>query len=126
MLTHGSHDDWTAQLSMMEEYDKYYDIFDHDLHADHDPLSIIGMHPAENPITGSRLETLALEVVAYRIPELTNSSLLEVLNFPRWLLDRYVADGRKARIRDEKEAEEMKENLDALKAGSGGQKTPRH
>lgn len=115
-------DDWTAQLSLMEEYDQYYGIFDHEAHMLTDPLSIIGMHPAENAISGSRLELMSLELVACRIPELTNTPLLELLGYPRWFLDKLLEDGRRVRKNEEEEAEKMKKHLEEMAAGKGGKK----
>ena len=114
ILTWKDRDDWTAQLAMMEQYDQHYNIYDHEAHIHDDPLSIIGMHPAENTITGSRLELMCLELVACRIPELTNTPLLELLNYPRWILDRFLDDGRKVRKAEEEEAEKMRQNLESL------------
>lgn len=109
-------DDWTAQLSLMETYDQYYGIFDHEAHMLDDPLSIIGMHPAENAITGSRLELMTLELVACRLPELTNTSLMELLSYPRWFLDKLLEDGRKVRKAEEEEAAKMRKNLEEMAA----------
>ena len=116
LLTWQGKDDWTAQLSMMETYDQYYGIFDHDTHMLDDPLSIIGMHPAENAITGSRLELMTLELVACRLPELTNTSLMDLLQFPRWFLDKLLEDGRKVRKAEEEEAAKMRKNLEEMAA----------
>lgn len=112
-------DDWTAQLAMMETYDQFYGIFDHESHLLDDPLSVIGMHPAENAINGSRLELMSLELVACRLPELTNTPLLELLNYPRWFLDKLLEDGRKVRKAEEEEAEKMRKNLEELNANKG-------
>lgn len=109
-------DDWTAQLSLMEQYDQYYGIFDHESHLLDDPLSVIGMHPAENAITGSRLELMTLELVACRLPELTNTSLLELLSYPRWFLDKLLEDGRRVRKNEEEEALKMRKNLEEMAA----------
>jgi len=119
-------DDWTAQLGLMESYDQYYGIFDHEAHVHDDPLSIIGMHPAENTVKGSRLELMTLELVACRIPELTNTPLLELLTYPRWLLERFLEDGRKVRKQEEAEAAKMKAQLDQLadQQGKGKRKPP--
>jgi hypothetical protein len=115
-------DDWTAQLAMMETYDQFYGIFDHESHLLDDPLSVIGMHPAENAITGSRLELMSLELVACRLPELTNTPLLELLSYPRWFLDKLLEDGRKVRKAEEEEAEKMRKNLEELNANKPGNK----
>jgi len=103
-------DDWTRQLAMMETYDQSMGIFDHDSAEMTDPLSVIGFHPAEDPVTGNRLEILMRELIACRIPELTNTPLAELLNYPRHLLDMLLKDGRKARKKEEADITQL--NLD--------------
>lgn len=112
-------DDWTAQLSMMEHYDKFYGIYDHEAHERDDPLSIIGMHPAEDAVSGSRLELTALDVLACRLPELTNTPLMDVLKYPRWFLERLLDDARKVRRVEEEEAEKMRVQLENTLNGNG-------
>lgn len=125
ILTWKGNDDWTAQLALMETYDQHYGIFDHEAHLHDDPLSVIGMHPAENTVKGSRLELMTLELVACRIPELTNTPLLELLTYPRWLLERFLDDGRKVRKQEEAEALKMKQQLEQLSEGQGKRGKPR-
>lgn len=125
ILTWTGQDDWTAQLALMETYDQHYGIFDHEAHLHDDPLSVIGMHPAENTVRGSRLELMTLELVACRIPELTNTPLLELLNYPRWLLERFLEDGRKVRKQEEAEALKMKQQLEQLGEQGRGKGKPK-
>jgi hypothetical protein len=104
-------DDFTSQLMFLEAYDETYGIFDHELLDQTDPMSIIGMHPAEDIVTGSLLVSYSRELMACRIPELTNSSLAELMKFPKWFLDELVKDGRSARAKEDAVVEEMQTNL---------------
>lgn len=103
-------DDYTSQLAFLEEYDRAFGIFDHDKDPENDPLSIIGMHPAEDMITGSRIKSLMDELIACRIPELTHTPLLELMSFPRWVLDGLLKAGRSARIKEEIEVDKLLSN----------------
>lgn len=94
-------DDWTVQLAMMEEYDQTYGIFDHEALGEMDPLAIIGMHPAEDVHTGNRIELLMNELMATRIPEITNTPLLDLLRYPKYYLDWMIREGRKARRKED-------------------------
>lgn len=100
-------DDWTSQLAFMEEYDQTYGIFDHDLNGDNDPLAIIGMHPAEDVITGGRIQLLMNELMACRIPEITNTPLIELMNYPRHYLDGLLKEGRKARKKEDEVVDQI-------------------
>lgn len=111
LLKTTEYDDWTAQLLFMESYDQGYGIFDHDTLDIGRPLSIIAMHPAEDHLRYSRMRNLMREVISCRIPELTQTPLLDVLNFPRDVLDELLKDGRKARDKTTVEIETLESKL---------------
>jgi len=103
-------DDFSRQLAFLEAYDKTYGIFDHDLKGSSDPLAIIGHHPAEDVVTYSRTELLLTEILATRLPELTNTSLMELLELPRWFLDKLLEKGRINRKKEEAATEKLFNN----------------
>lgn len=103
-------DDWTRQLAFMETYDQSMELFDHERNPEGDPLSVIGMHPGEDAVTGNRLEVLMCELIACGIPEQTQTPLHQLLQYPRYLLDRLLRDGRKARMKQEADINQL--NLD--------------
>lgn len=107
-------DDYVAQLALMEAYDQEYNIFDHESRGDSDPLAIIGMHPSEDPVTGSKLDLVLREMIGTRLPELTNTSLLDLLAMPRWFLDRLLKEARKNRTEELKVAENLMEQAESL------------
>lgn len=108
-------DDFTSQLLFMEAYDETYGIFDHTAFDHNDPMSIIAMHPVEDMVTGSRLVAYSKELMACRIPELTNKPIDELMMLPKWYLDDLLKDGRKAKNREDVEVEKMQAALDADK-----------
>lgn len=108
-------DDYVAQLALMEAYDQEYGIFDHDGLSNLDPLAVIGMHPSEDPVTGSRLDIVLREMIATRLPELTNTPLLDLLEMPRWFLDKLLAEARKNRKEEERIAQDLSKQADQLK-----------
>lgn len=110
LLRYTGKDDFTNQLLLMEQYDQYFEIWDHENGDPSDQLAVIGMHPAEDPVTGSKMETLARELISSRLCEATNTPLLQLMNYPRWFLDSLLKDSRIARV---KEAEAQAE-LDRL------------
>jgi hypothetical protein len=99
----------------MEEYDQTYGIFDHESFGEDDPLAIIGMHPAEDVITGGRIELLMNELMACRIPEITNTPLIDLMNYPRHYLDRLLKEGRKARKKEDDVVDQITAETKATK-----------
>lgn len=106
-------DDFTSQLMFLEAYDETFGIFDHATFDHNDPMSIIAMHPSEDMVTGSRLVSYSRELMACRIPELTNKPIDELMRLPKWYLDDLLKDGRKARHREDAEVEKMQADLKA-------------
>lgn len=102
-------DDLSRQLLLMETYDQTYDIYDHERMGK--PMAVISMHPAEDVITGSRLKTVARELVALRLPEITNTPLVELMNYPRWLLDDLITDARKAKVQEDTTTKQFEQQL---------------
>jgi hypothetical protein len=99
----------------MEEYDQTYGIFDHESYGESDPLAIIGMHPAEDVITGNRIQLLMNELMACRIPEITNTPLIELMHYPRHYLDGLLKEGRKARKKEDDVVEQITAETRATK-----------
>lgn len=112
VMTETYTDDRTRQLAMMETYDQTFGIYDHDAHLKDDPLSIIGMHPAEDAITGGPIEILMRELIAHGIPERTGTPLLQLMNFPRYYLDVLLKDGRKAHQVEQDNINQLNLDLD--------------
>lgn len=104
-------DDWTRQLAMMEAYDQSYSIFDHESFETTDPMAIIGMHAPENAYTNNRLDNLIRELVACRIPELLNTSIVDLLEFPLWRLEKYLKEGRKVRVAEDELSDQLEKAL---------------
>lgn len=104
-------DDWTSQLAFLEEYDNTFGIFDHERNGDADPLAIIGMHPAEDVVTGSAKRLLMRQLIACRIPEITHTPILELMNFPRYELEEFIREGKAARNKEEAGFEEIQEQI---------------
>lgn len=105
-------DGMTAQLLMTEAYDQGYGIFDHESFDATDPLSIIGMHPAEDIITGSKISVLEDELVAIRLPELTNTPLVELMNWPKYKLDRWINKLRPGVQKEQERTKELERQLE--------------
>lgn len=92
-------DDVSRRLELTEEYDKTFGLFDHS-HVE-DMMSVLFQHPEEDPVTGSRSETLAFEIVTLRIPEMLNEGLTDILNnYPRWFLDKLIEKVRAIRKKE--------------------------
>lgn len=91
-------DDRSKRLVMLEAYDQTFGIFDHENegHKPENQMAIMRMHPAEDMATGNRLRGLMKELVACRIPELTNEPLSTLLKYPLDILEEYLIEGRKA------------------------------
>ena len=79
----------------MEEYDHTYKLYDHT--KENDLMSVMYLHPEEDPVTGSSAMIKILEIISLRIPELTNESLSDLLTYPKWLLDKIIDSARKTR-----------------------------
>lgn len=104
-------DDITAELALMEMYDQTYEIFDHERLGRIDQMSIIGMHPVEDPLTGGGLELISREIIACRLPELTNTPLLDLLRYPRWFLDGLISDAQKAKRKEDEAMIKLQDDL---------------
>lgn len=98
-------DDITAQLLLTETYDKVYGIFNHDavnLPKDDgtiynpDPMAVQGMHPAEDPVSHSSAILLMRELMVSKLPEITQTPIMEMMNWPRYVLDSLLDEHRKA------------------------------
>ncbi len=79
-------DPLTTQLSLMECYDIQYGLYDH-LSEHSDPRALFHQHAAEDYITGSLLEIRLREILHKRLPELLNTPLMDILQYPNWMLD---------------------------------------
>lgn len=92
-------DDITRRLELTEEYDRTFGLMDHAKESD--LMSVMYQHPEEDPVTGSRTETLSMELITLRIPELLNEGLSTILaNYPRWWLDKMIERVRKLRTKE--------------------------
>lgn len=91
-------DDISKQLSLMEEYDKTFKLFDHSMEKD--LISVMYMHPEEDPVSHSRSVVLINELMGLRIPELTGDPLSMLLTYPKWLLDHLIEIGSKNKERE--------------------------
>lgn len=100
VLTKTIPDDINKGLSLLEEYDKTFDLYDHSL--DDDLMSIIYMHPEEDPLTGSRSIALINEILGLRLPELTGESLNDLMSYPRHILDHLISKATTYRERESK------------------------
>ena len=96
-------DDITQMLELTEEYDHTFGLYDH--RSEKDLLSVFYQHPEEDPVTHSRLEIMAMELITLRIPELTNESLTDLLDYPRWFLDRLIKRVKPLREKERKALE---------------------
>lgn len=106
-------DDRSKRLIMLEAYDQTFGIFDHEAlgHLPENQMSLMRMHPAEDTETGSRLRGLMRELVACRIPEMTNEPLSQLLKYPLDILEEYLVEGRKARTHQENVTRQFENNL---------------
>lgn len=86
----------TANLALLESYDQDFGLFNHDTDAGKTPFAVLRMHPAENPTAGSKTMLIIRELLACRVPELTNTPLMELLEYPRWILDEILEEARPA------------------------------
>jgi len=91
-------DDRTKRLILLEAYDQTFGLFDHvnEGFKPENQMAIMRMHPAEDMATGNRLRGLMRELVACRIPEMTNEPLSKLLEYPLDILEEYLVEGRKA------------------------------
>lgn len=89
-------DDISRQLELTEEYDRTFGLYNHE--GGDDLMSVLFQHPEEDPVTGSRSEMLAFEIITLRIPEMLNEGLTDILNnYPRWFLDKLIEKVRNIR-----------------------------
>lgn len=89
-------DDILKHLEMLEEYDITTGIKDH-LAADNDDLwTVMETHPEEDPVTGSRALLLIDELIVLKVPELTHTSLPDLLRFPLHVLTHLIQRCRDA------------------------------
>lgn len=91
-------DDITARLELLEEYDSTFGLYDHSKEVD--MFSVMYQHPEEDPITGSSSLNKVIEILSLKVPELTNDSLTNILNYPKWLLDSIIEIARTHRQKD--------------------------
>lgn len=98
-------DGFAAQLVLAESYDIDYGLYKHG-EIENDPMAIINMHDGELIYGESKLFLLMDELIACRIPEHTNTPVLQLLEWPKHVLDRYIA---KYRPRAQKEAETVRQ-----------------
>lgn len=106
-------DSRSKRLVMLEAYDQTFGIFDHEKegHKPENQMAVMRMHPAEDMATGNRLRGLMKELVACRIPELTNEPLSRLLKYPLDILEEYLVEGRKARAHSEKLQNDLEAGL---------------
>lgn len=106
-------DDMTQELAFMEAYDTAFQIHDHD--ATENPFSIIGHHPAEDMATGDSVSHLMAELITYRLPEVTNTPLLSLMEtYPRWRLDKLIEQCKKAKTREDGDLKKTEEQLTSI------------
>jgi hypothetical protein len=74
-------------------------------------MAIMRMHPAEDMATGNRLRSLMRELVACRIPEMTNEPLSKLLEYPLDILEEYLVEGRKAQKHTEQTTAKLESEL---------------
>jgi len=104
----------SKRLVMLEAYDQTFKLFDHANlgHLPEHQMAVMRMHPAEDMATGNRLRGLMKELVACRIPELTNEPLSRLLQYPLDILEEYLVEGRKARAHQETVQRKLEEGLE--------------
>ena len=108
-MTETIRDDYTRQLALLEGYDMTYGIYDHE--NGNRPMAVIGHHPAEDVVTHGRLVTKLRELVALRLPELTHTPVMELMNYPRWLLDKLIEDAQRVKVKEDQTAKEFEDKL---------------
>lgn len=91
-------DDISKELSLLEEYDKTFDLFDHS--QEDDLISIVYMHPDEDPLTGSKGIAMINEIIGLRVPELTGESLGDLMAYPRHVLEHLMKVASKHRTKE--------------------------
>ncbi len=75
----------TKQINFIEAYDSTYGIYDH-TSPTASPMAVFAMHPHEDTITNNHLVTLMFRIMASKLPEYTNCSLTDLLEYPRPIL----------------------------------------
>ena len=98
-------DGFTAQLALAESYDIDYGLYQHGA-LENDPMAVINMHPGELVYGESKMFALMDELIACRIPEHTNTPVADLLQWPKFMLDRYI---NKYRPRAQKESETVRQ-----------------
>lgn len=79
-------------------YDEEYELYKHSESSDLD--SVFFQHPEEDVVTGSRYEKLVLELLSLKVPEVTNESLSDLLEYPRYLLEKIIKEVKKVRAKE--------------------------
>jgi hypothetical protein len=109
IMNHSAPDGMTAQLLLMEAYDIDYGLFPHgEVDGPDGIMSVVGAHDAEMLYGESKMYALMDELVSCRIPEMTNTSVHTLLEWPKYVLDRMIKRYRPGAQKDAQTAEELK------------------
>lgn len=93
LLQSRSVDPYINQLALLEAYDTQYGIYDHD-----NPEGLSGaafhMHLGEDYLTNGGVEMRLRELIAMKVPELTQTGVFDLMIQPSWVLDTLIDAAR--------------------------------
>lgn len=99
-----------ASLILREAYDLTYKIYSQE--ESNDPISIMKMHPTEDSITDGGVASLIERVMRSKLPSLTNTSLLDLIEMPSSILEPLIDIANKKVEKESSAAEELLSNME--------------
>jgi hypothetical protein len=102
-----------ASILMMESYDTTFGLHSHE--DEHEPLSLITMHPKENTLLNGKLQTTIKAFRKHRVGHHMNMSLSEFLNYPRHVTKMILKDCEDAERTEAKRAADIMAGIDGNK-----------
>lgn len=99
-----------ASLILREAYDLTYKIYPQE--QSNDPISIMKMHPTEDHITDGEVATLIDRIVRSKLPSLTNTSLLDLIEMPSSILEPLITIANEKVERESSAAEDLLSDME--------------
>lgn len=106
-------DNIAGQLALTEAYDLTYGIYTQQ--EAHDPISIVSMHPHEDYVTDGAVVSLAKRVMASKLPSVTHTSLVELMEYPMAMLEELLVQAERSVEREAVAADNLVNQLNQTK-----------
>lgn len=99
-----------AQLTLLEAYDVTYGLY---TESDaKDPIKVVSMHPHEDYITDASVISLAKRIMASKLPTITHTSLENLMEYPKALLEQLLEQAERKVELENQEADKLKTQLE--------------